>query len=533
MSKNIRPDFGSLTMMSLTASSSKMSFDSDAEVTLDFLKSLVLQSGRIDRQGEDQPYSTRSQGGAATGGNTAGHHNHSTVGNDKDRGKGADCGIHELIIVQRLGSNFEENIGVNVDINMANQVVGTRMKSKFIFLCETICGKATLERARLSLGYEGLFVVEARGHSGGLPCYGKIVKREQRLKGKGDSVSILAYRTAEKELFEVLTKSEVFWKQRSKKLLLKQGDKNSKYFHASASAHKHCSTIHKLQDEHGVWLDWDSGLADLMVSFYLDLFTTSRVHRNDIIDDVTPSISHKMNYDLLAPVSTEEVRVTLFQMHPDKFLGPDGTTPGFFQKCWDIAGSDVVSLIRQFFNFASLPDELNNTNLMNWDRMFVAKDQGGMGFRHLYDFNIALLGKQAWRFHTHKDSLVSKLFKARYYSRGSFIEAELGSNPSYIWRSILKAKDVIIKSGPSACWINFFNSRDRNMILNIPISSSNSIDNCFTAAYRSVAGLYGGSIGDSSFDHWFQHQFQHWSREDKKLGAMLCWAIWQDRNNKV
>ncbi|XP_060969479.1 uncharacterized protein LOC133036764 [Cannabis sativa] len=36
---------------------------------------------------------------------------------------------------------------------------------------------------------------------------------------------------------------------------------------------------------------------------------------------------------------------------------------------------------------------------MKWDRMCEAKDQGGMGYRHLHDFNIALLGKQAWRLH--------------------------------------------------------------------------------------------------------------------------------------
>lgn len=41
---------------------------------------------------------------------------------------------------------------------------------------------------------------------------------------------------------------------------------------------------------------------------------------------------------------------------------------------------------------------------------------------------------------TDQESLVGKLFKARYYPNGSFLIAKLGNNPSYIWRSILESQ---------------------------------------------------------------------------------------------
>uniref|UniRef100_A0A803QDX6 Reverse transcriptase domain-containing protein n=1 Tax=Cannabis sativa TaxID=3483 RepID=A0A803QDX6_CANSA len=100
-----------------------------------------------------------------------------------------------------------------------------------------------------------------------------------------------------------------------------------------------------------------------MVSFYTELFSTSGNLHNDILEDITPAITPEMNTDLLALVTHEEVRKSLFQMHPDKSLGPDGMTPSFFQKCWDIVGSDVVKLVRDFFDTASIPEDLNNTNL--------------------------------------------------------------------------------------------------------------------------------------------------------------------------
>lgn len=67
-----------------------------------------------------------------------------------------------------------------------------------------------------------------------------------------------------------------------------------------------------------------------------------------------------------------------------------------------------------------------------------------MGVRGLRHFNTALLAKQGWRILTEANSLVSNLLKARYFPRTDFLNAELGANPSYLWRSILSAQDAII-----------------------------------------------------------------------------------------
>ncbi|XP_019176340.1 PREDICTED: uncharacterized protein LOC109171740 [Ipomoea nil] len=78
-----------------------------------------------------------------------------------------------------------------------------------------------------------------------------------------------------------------------------------------------------------------------------------------------------------------------------------------------------------------------------WDKLCLPKKYGGLGFKDLKAFNVALLGKQAWRLLTNTESLVSKVYKARYYHRLSFMEAELGNNPSHCWRSIMAAKSLV------------------------------------------------------------------------------------------
>ncbi|XP_019190289.1 PREDICTED: uncharacterized protein LOC109184707 [Ipomoea nil] len=81
-----------------------------------------------------------------------------------------------------------------------------------------------------------------------------------------------------------------------------------------------------------------------------------------------------------------------------------------------------------------------------WDRMCKPKKFGGMGFKRLHEFNLALLGKQGWRLLTNPGSLMARVFKARYFPTTSFYEAILGGNPSYVWRSIMASQDLL-KSG--------------------------------------------------------------------------------------
>ena len=40
-------------------------------------------------------------------------------------------------------------------------------------------------------------------------------------------------------------------------------------------------------------------------------------------------------------------------------------------------------------------------------------------------------------------SLVAHVFKARYFRSSNFLDAKLGNNPSYLWRSLMATQDVI------------------------------------------------------------------------------------------
>ncbi|XP_071722504.1 uncharacterized protein [Rutidosis leptorrhynchoides] len=80
---------------------------------------------------------------------------------------------------------------------------------------------------------------------------------------------------------------------------------------------------------------------------------------------------------------------------------------------------------------------------VNWNAMSSSKSKGGLGLRDFKAFNLALLVKQGWRIMQEPDSLLAQTLKKKYFPVTSFLEAELGSNPSFVWRSILEGRELL------------------------------------------------------------------------------------------
>ena len=82
----------------------------------------------------------------------------------------------------------------------------------------------------------------------------KVIRQEEiidSLKNREDDDGVQMYFDEKDKLDDLLSHEEAYWKQRVKSFSLKDGDTNSKYFHAAASSRKKLNYLAGLKNEEG------------------------------------------------------------------------------------------------------------------------------------------------------------------------------------------------------------------------------------------------------------------------------------------
>jgi len=80
-----------------------------------------------------------------------------------------------------------------------------------------------------------------------------------------------------------------------------------------------------------------------------------------------------------------------------------------------------------------------------WEQLCAPKKPGGLGFREMVPFSLALLEKQVWQMLVNPDSLAACALKARYFARGDVLIAGLGYNLSFIYRTLITGRELLLK----------------------------------------------------------------------------------------
>ncbi|KAL0754944.1 hypothetical protein Bca101_092612 [Brassica carinata] len=78
-----------------------------------------------------------------------------------------------------------------------------------------------------------------------------------------------------------------------------------------------------------------------------------------------------------------------------------------------------------------------------WDSLPQPKQKGGLGFRDIRAFNIAMLAKLAWRIIKRPDSLMSRILLGKYCHSSSLLEVSFSASASHDWRSIMMGCELI------------------------------------------------------------------------------------------
>lgn len=126
---------------------------------------------------------------------------------------------------------------------------------------------------------------------------------------------------------------ELFYSQKARCNWLREGDENSKFFHATVKGRRKKNTIQKIQRDNGTWTENDQEVGEEIAQYYDHLFTSSVEEcLDEILEGMPHRITRSMNDKLTRDVDEKEVRQVLFSMNPNEAPGSDGTSPLFFSK---------------------------------------------------------------------------------------------------------------------------------------------------------------------------------------------------------
>ena len=107
-----------------------------------------------------------------------------------------------------------------------------------------------------------------------------------------------------KELSIALKAEEMFWRQKSKVLWLREGDRNSKYFHALVKQRRARNKITQLLDDNGNVVEDEERLVAIATSYFRQTFESSNPEDiADALENVSTMIIGAINEDLTAPVT--------------------------------------------------------------------------------------------------------------------------------------------------------------------------------------------------------------------------------------
>lgn len=164
------------------------------------------------------------------------------------------------------------------------------------------------------------------------------------------------------ELEKNILLDEISWRQKSRATWLKEGDKNTKYFHSVANAHRRNNSIRLLSIDDELSSD-QAAIKDKISSFSQQLYTEDSSHK-PLLDGLEfPSITNEEASWLERPFEEEENSNVVRNMNGDKSPSPIGFPMTFFHACWQVVKGDVLAVFSEFYAHGSFKKYLNATFL--------------------------------------------------------------------------------------------------------------------------------------------------------------------------
>ena len=156
---------------------------------------------------------------------------------------------------------------------------------------------------------------------------------------------------------------EISWRQKSRELWLKDGDKNTGYFHKMANAHRRSNCLRKISIN-GKMIEKEADIRVGLIDAFKNLLSAPSEWRPSLPDLSFNEIGIKDASKLEEIFSEEEIWAAISGLNGDKAPGPDGFPLAFWSFNWDFVKAEVMGFFKEFHEQGKFVRSINATFLV-------------------------------------------------------------------------------------------------------------------------------------------------------------------------
>ena len=155
-------------------------------------------------------------------------------------------------------------------------------------------------------------------------------------------------------------RKENYWKQMSRDHILKNIDRNTKYFQTVASIKRRRKLMVEIKKSRRMIRE-PRAIKREVRRFYKDLYKQKVAPIIEFEEGLVNKISPEEAATLEALPTEEEIKSAAWPCDPSKAPGADGFNLTFIRSCWETLGRDFTSCVLHFFLTGTLTRKLNMT----------------------------------------------------------------------------------------------------------------------------------------------------------------------------
>jgi len=153
--------------------------------------------------------------------------------------------------------------------------------------------------------------------------------------------------------------ASISWQQ-SRTLWLREGDANSKYFHAIMSGRRQRNSISSILVEGNV-VERVSEVKAAVFSHFRSHYQAHEINRPRVDDMNFQRLSVLEGNTLIYPLTETEVKDAVWDCDEYKSPGPDGIPMGFIKDFWSELKGDIMRFVLEFHRNGRLSKGINST----------------------------------------------------------------------------------------------------------------------------------------------------------------------------